>query len=155
MPWLRRVLAFLLAVAISAALASVSSTHFVLAALADLGANIGFADRVRAYGHDLLGMGTLFGIIVAVGFLVAFPVATLPARFWPAGRAACYAAAGATAITVVLVAMQYFLEIMPIAGARSSAGIIGQAAAGAVGGLAFALASKQRRPKPNPMQMQS
>lgn len=143
MQWLRRVIAFILAVATSVALASLSSTHFVLGALADLDVNIGFADRLYAYGHDLLGMGGLFGTIVALGFFIAFPVAALPARFWPASRTACYVAAGATAIMVALLAMQAVFGIMPIAGARSWAGLVGQGAAGAVGGLVFAVVAQR------------
>lgn len=145
MIWIRRVLAFVAAVAVAAALASLLSTYFVLRGLLSLGVRIGFGDRLGAYAHDVVGMAPLFAAIVAVGFVVAFPTAALVARWFAAKRTWIYAAAGATAIVVALASMEALLAIMPIAGARHWVGLVAQGIAGAAGGLLFARLSRQRQ----------
>lgn len=145
MSWLRRIVALVAAIAATAVLGSLASTHFVLLGLTELGAHIGFADRLYAYGHDVAGMAPLFGSLVAVGFLIAFPVAALVVRFLPRLRTWGYVAAGATAILVILLGMETALAAMPIAGARTALGLAAQGFAGAVGGLVFAQISAESR----------
>lgn len=143
MIWLRRCIAFVVAVAVSAALASLFSTHFVLDGLLDLGIRIGFGDRLYAYGHDVASMTPLFAAILAVAYLIAFPTAALAARWLPTQRTLIYAGAAATAVLVALVSMETLLTIMPIAGARHWLGLMAQALAGAAGGLLFAILSRR------------
>ena len=138
MPWLRRIVALVAAIAATAVLGCLASTHFVLFGLTELGARISFADRLYAYGHDVAGMAPLFGSLVTVGFLIAFPVAALIVRFLPRLRTWGYAAAGAAAILVILLSMEMTLAAMPVAGARTPLGLAVQGFAGAVGGLVFA-----------------
>ena len=142
MPWLRRIVAFLVAIVATTALGCLASTHFVLLALAELDVAIGFGDRLGAYGHDLAGMAPLLAAIVAVGFLIAFPVAALGARFVPRVRTWGYVAAGAAAILVALLGMEATLAAMPVAGARTPGGLASQGIAGAIGGGLFALLSR-------------
>ena len=145
MLWVRRIVAYLAAVATTAVLGSLASTHFVLLALTNLDVSIGIGDWLYAFGHDVVGMGTLFGVLVAVGFLIAFPVAALIARFVPKLRTWSYVGAGAVAILVIFLAMQAALETVPIAGARTPWGMAAQGLAGAVGGLVFTLLSRRSR----------
>ena len=145
MPWLRRIVALVAAIVATAVLGSLASTHFVLFGLTDLGVHIGFTDRLYAYGHDVAGMAPLFSGLVAVGFLIAFPVAALVVRFLPKLRTLGYAAAGAAAILAILLGMETTLATMPIAGARTTLGLVAQGVAGAIGGLVFAQISAESR----------
>ena len=145
MTWLRRIVAYFAAVAATAVLGCIASTHFVLRGLTELGVSIGFGEWLRALGHDVLGMGPMLGILVAVCFLIAFPVAALIVRFLPNLRTVGYVAAGGVAILVALYSMEAALATVPIAGARTPAGLAAQGVAGAAGGFVFALLSRQRR----------
>lgn len=145
MIWLRRIVAYFAAVATTAVLGCIASTHFVLRGLTELGVSIDFGKRLHAIGHDVLGMGPLLGVLVAFCFLIAYPVAALVVRFLPRLRTAGYSAAGAVAILVALYAMEAALATMPIAGARTPMGLAAQGVAGAAGGLVFALLSSRRR----------
>ena len=142
MLWIRRSLDFVAAVVVTSALASLSSTHFVLGALLDLDVTIGFGDRLRAYGHDVVNVTPLYAVIIAAGNLIAFPAAALAAHWFPTVRIWIFAAAGATAIVVALLSMEAQLAIMPIAGARHWQGMVAQGLAGAAGGLLFAVLSR-------------
>lgn len=138
MKWIRQVVRAAAAVAVAAALGTLASTHFVLQELAGLGAQIGFGERALAHWHDMQGMAPLFAGIVGAGFLVAFPVASVMLRWLPSWRAAAYPLAGAAAMVVALLLMQWVLGVMPIAGARGALGLLAQAVAGALGGFVFA-----------------
>lgn len=145
MIWLRRIVAYFAATATTAVLGCIASTHFVLRGLTELGVSIDFGDRLYAFGHDVLGMGPMLGVLVAVCFLIAYPVAALVVRFLPSLRTAGYMAAGAVAIFVALYAMETALATVPIAGARTPLGLAAQGVAGAAGGLVFALLSRSRQ----------
>lgn len=145
MRWLRRIVAYFAAVATTAVLGCLASTHFVLRGLTDLGVTISFGDWFYAVRHDVLGMGPLLGVLAAVCFLIAYPVAALIVRFVPSLRAVGYVAAGAAAILVAHYAMEAALATVPIAGARTPSGLAAQGVAGAAGGLVFALLSSRRR----------
>lgn len=134
----RLILAFLAAVVVTEVTGAVVQTQFVLAALTDLGVEISMGDRVATTLHDIAGLIEIYMPVIAVGFLVAFGVAALVVRFLLPGWAAIgYPLAGLTAIVTAIVIMTVMLEIAPIAGARSTAGLIGQALAGALGGWIF------------------
>ena len=89
-------------------------------------------------------MGPMLGILVAFCFLIAFPVAALIVRFLPNLRTVGYVAAGGVAILAALYSMEAALATVPIAGARTPAGLVAQGVAGAVGGFVFALLSRRR-----------
>lgn len=144
MNWLRRIGGYAAAVALATALACAFSTHFVLSALQGLGVAIGAGLWLATMGRDLLGMGPLYGAIIALGFLVALPVASLILwllRRWgmaPRGLPSFgFAIAGAVAVPTALLAIQGLLGEMPVAGARTPLGLAAQALAGAIGGLAY------------------
>ena len=144
MTWLRRIVAYFAAVAATAVLGCIASTHFVLRGLTELGVSIGFGEWLSTIGHDVLGMGPMLGILVAVCFLIAFPVAALIVRFLPNLRTVGYVAAGGVAILVALYSMEAALATVPIAGARTPLGLAAQGVAGAAGGFVFALLSRRR-----------
>lgn len=144
MTWLRRIVAYFAAVGATAVLGCIASTHFVLRGLTELGVSIGFGEWLRAFGHDVFGMGPMLGILVAFCFLIAFPVAALIVRFLPNLRTVGYVAAGGVAILAALYSMEAALATVPIAGARTPLGLAAQGVAGAVGGFVFALLSGRR-----------
>lgn len=143
---LRLILAFLAAVVVTSALAAVASTQFVLAELARLGVEIGIGDRLAMTGQDAIGMGTTYLPVVGVGFLLAFGIAALVIRYLlPQWSVLGYTLAGFTAILVIILTMIAVFGLVPIAGARSMAGILSQCLAGAVGGYLFARVLHWRR----------
>lgn len=145
MGWIRQTFAFLLGVAVTAAIGAIASTHFVLASLRDLNVQVPIGKRLLAYGHDLIGMAPTLAVVVAVGFAIAFPVAAAAGRFLPRSRPIAYPLAGAAAIVTALLLMNVVLGMMPLAGVRSTLGIVAQGVAGAVGGYVFGAVSRRSR----------
>ncbi|MGE0665522.1 MAG: hypothetical protein AB7O49_03090 [Sphingomonadales bacterium] len=142
------ILAWAIAVAVTTALAVAMHSQFVMAGLRDLGAEIGFAESVHVTIHDIGGMGPTYGMFVAVALLLGF---LLTALLWPrlrVPRPLGYAIGGAAAIAALLAIMGASLGITVVAGARTPAGFAAQCAVGALGGLVFAVLSRQagRRP---------
>lgn len=140
----RQIVGFVIAVAVAAVGSAFLSSHFVLRALEGLGVDVALSERFAMYAHDVWGMGPIAGALAAVAFLIAFPVAALVVRFVPALRTLGYVLAGAAAIGVALGLMEATLGMMPVAGARTLGGLIAQAAAGALGGYAFAQVTRRR-----------
>lgn len=145
---LRLILAFLAAVVVTSALAAAASTQFVLAELSRLGIEIGIGDRLTMTGQDVVGMGQTYVPVVAVGFLLAFGVAALVIRYLlPDWTVFGYTLAGFTAILAIILIMIAVFGLVPLAGARSTAGILSQCLAGALGGYLFARILFWRRAK--------
>jgi hypothetical protein len=146
MPWIRRVGAFLLAVAVTSALGAAFHTQFVVASVAALGHPVPFSDRLAWTAHDVAGMFPTFAPIIALAFLIALPVAGLVSRRLAQLRTIGYALAGAVALACALLVMKQVLDISGVAGARTALGLLAQAVAGAAGGWIFALVSRVRTP---------
>jgi hypothetical protein len=139
----RYLIAFLTAVLCTSLLGSVVSSQFVMAGLTELGIEIPFRDRLRMTVQDF-GILPALSASVAAAFLPAFIVAGLLGRRFD-GRRAWFTLAGAAALTAELAIMQAVLGLMPVAGARSAAGLVTLGIAGALGGLTFALLTETRR----------
>jgi hypothetical protein len=147
MKFLKLVLAWLAATMVTAATGSVIQTQFNLAAIAAVGADVPFGVRLQTTLHDLAGFAPMFAGITAAGFLVAFVAAGLLARRWPARRTLLYASAGAAAIAAAILLINAQLPMTPIGATRQLAGLLALAAAGGLGGWAFAaLAPGRARP---------
>lgn len=138
----RYLLAFLAAVFCTSLLGSILSSQFVIAGLTGLGIDIPLADRLRMTGQDF-GILPALSAAVAAAFLPAMAVAGLGSRKF-GGRPAWFLAAGAAALIAELAIMQAVLGLMPVAGARSVAGLGALGVAGALGGLTFALLTEKR-----------
>ncbi|MCC5793401.1 MAG: hypothetical protein JJT85_01540 [Chromatiales bacterium] len=122
----------------AAALGSVVQTQFNLAALIALGVDVPLVIRLRTTLADLLGFTPLYGAVVAMAFLLAFPVAALLVRLWPARDTELYMLAGALAILAGLTLMNTALAITAIAATRSTLALLLMMLAGAAGGWLFA-----------------
>ncbi len=144
----RSVLAFIVAVLVAGILGTALSTQFVIAGLESVDASVPMAERIDMTFFDLMGMGPIYTIVMAIGLLVGFLVATGLLFVIPLPRWVGYALAGGAAVVTMLFFMQQtFWGTMPIAGARTALGYGAQIAAGALGGVVFALIAPGRRKK--------
>jgi hypothetical protein len=141
----RALKAFFPAVLLAYVLASVLATQSNLGHLQMLGMEVGLADRADATFHDIIGMASSYLLLILVAFVLGLPVAAGLARLMPGQRALLYALAGFTAIVVLHLIMKAVLGISGIAATRTTAGLIGQGAAGAIGGLCFHWLSRSRQ----------
>lgn len=128
---------FLLAVLVTTLIGSLIQTQINLAALSGIGVNIDWSARLDATSADLLGFTPSFGPIVAIGFLIAFLIAALIARWWPQGKPLLYPLAGFVAIVTAMLLMAAIFKLTPVAAARSVLGLLALACSGAVGGWIF------------------
>jgi hypothetical protein len=142
--WGRRLTAFLLAVLVTTALASLGHSLFVQAELAALGTELPFSTRLGAIVRDFAGLGLPLGGITAVALFVGFIVgAFLQPRAGVLGIAA-YPLAGLAAMAMALFLMKLSFGFSPLAGARTVAGFIVMSLSGIAGGLVYARMARQR-----------
>lgn len=143
--WTRHLLPLCLALLLAAVWGSVAQTQWNLRALAGLGVEISTAEWVRATGQDLLGFAPVYAGILAVGWLLALPVASLLARRWPAWRGALMAAAAGTGM-VAAVRTVDAVAPMPvfIDATRHLPGLLAMMAGAVIGGLLYARLTASR-----------
>ncbi len=134
---LRNIGGYLGAVATAYILASIASTQSVLANLAEMGVSIELHTRFEAIGHDLLGLLSIYLPIIAVAFLIAWPVTALIVKWLPRLRTAGYVLGGFVAIVGAHLILKQLVDITGIAAARTTFGLVVQGLAGAAGGLMF------------------
>ncbi|PHQ59265.1 MAG: hypothetical protein COC03_06295 [Robiginitomaculum sp.] len=133
------VLVFILSVIIATLVASLFSTQFVIAALENSGAQVGWGDRLDMTLYDLGHLGLVYGIFISFGLLISFLAAALVHHFAKTKRPLIYVVAGMTCFVVMLYLMQaVFFGVPIIAGARSTLGLAFQASAGGIAGYVFA-----------------
>jgi hypothetical protein len=148
---LRRVLAFVVAVAAMVVLGSAAHSYFVQRAWSSAAGlaygkapvAIPFADRISWGAHDLFGMILPYSALTSIALLVAFLIAgalTRVSRF----RVMVFGVAGALALFALFTTMKSVLGTVGVFGARGPAGLAAQMAAGAVAGILFARASTKR-----------
>lgn len=125
------------AVVVAGVLASVFSTQFVIAGLQSIDVEIPLTTRLSMTLDDFGILGTMIPAVAAC-LLPAFLIAGLLWPRVPGGRTLWYVLAGGAALVAELLIMQATFDLMPIAGARSTFGLLMQGVAGASGGWAFA-----------------
>ncbi len=139
MRFVRPVSSFIAVVIVLIVLGSTASTHFVLRALGELGIAIPLSDRVSMTLADIVGIAPLYGAIFGLALIIAFIAAAFVTRLAPSLRWLVYLVAGGSAIgTALVVLVIAFDGIVPIAGARSTGGVITQVIVGAFVGYLFA-----------------
>lgn len=134
---LRIIGAYLLAVLLTYATAALAATQAVIARLGDMGVAVSFADRLVTTGQDLVGMAPMFAPMIAVALAIAFPVAALVLRWQPSWRWFGYPLAGGVALVVLHLALEAAFNIVPVAAARTAAGLALQGLCGVFGGWIF------------------
>ncbi len=137
----RTLIGFVVAVLLTYVFGAIFVSQGNLAQVAALGADVGievtFADRVDAAIHDLTNMTGLYLPLVAVGLVIALPVARLVIGFLPHLRLIGYTLSGFVAMIALHAIMEAVLGINGVAPTRFLDGLLLQGVAGGVGGLAF------------------
>ena len=118
-----------------------SGTLFIsqgnIAAVSAMGFELTFSHRLDAMIHDVTHMYDIYLPLVAVGMLIALPVAAIIIRFLPDLRLSGYMLAGFVALIALHVIMKAVLSVTGIAPTRELTGLIAQGLAGGFGGLAY------------------
>ncbi|MFT6047711.1 MAG: hypothetical protein ACI9WC_003428 [Arenicella sp.] len=141
---LRYLRAFIISVLAASIIASMFSTQFVVAGLRELGLEIPTTMRLAMTFGDLASLKSL-GIIISLCFLIGFIIVAVAKRYLRGSRLSWYTVAGGLSYTATLLLIEQFLQLMPIAGARTIAGMFTQGLAGAIGGFIFAQLTKPKR----------
>jgi hypothetical protein len=147
----RRVVAFVVAVAAMVVLGSAAHSYLIQRAWSFAAGNaagttpaaIPFADRISWAAHDLVGMIVLYCALTSIALLVAFLIAGLLTRF-TGHRRVIFAIAGAAALFALFTVMRNVLGTVGVFGARGPIGLAAQMAAGAIAGAIFARLSMPR-----------
>jgi len=135
----RWALAYVLAVACSASLASLVQTQFNLARLRGLGESIDLYTQVAVSLYDLGSFAPTFAVIVALAFLPAFLVAAWLGNGRLRGFFTCLAMlAGLSSILLAIWTMNSVLPVTVIAASREFGGTLVLGLTGVVGGWVFA-----------------
>ena len=141
---MKLVLAFLAAVFITYILAVLCYTQLNLANLIEMGVNISPEVRFNAAIHDLLGMSEVYFPILAVFLLIAFGLAGFLASVLKELRFLFFVMAGLLVpsaidflFTFSLWGLNIVQDVHPIAVTRTTAGLLLQSGACAIGSLAF------------------
>ena len=105
----------------------------------DVGVEIPASDWLRVTAQDLMGFAPVYGVILAVGWLFALPVASGLARWWPAGRRVLLALAAGVGMVVAVRAVDAVAP-MPvfIDATRGLPGLLAMAAGAVVAGWLYA-----------------
>lgn len=137
--WTRRAGVLLLVWVLASAWGSVVQTRWNLQALADVGVSIPASDWVRVIAQDLIGFAPVYGGILAGGWLIALPVASGLARWWPAGRSFLLASAAGVGMVVAVRAVDAVAP-MPvfIDATRGLPGLLAMAAGAVMSGWLYA-----------------
>ena len=139
---LRTLLGYLGAVVVTYVVGVVAASQHVIGHFESMsGAAVGFSKRVDWTLTDILGMLSppIYPVAVAVMILVAFAVCGYLVRRLGGLRTFGFVLAGAVGMVALHLLLNAVFEINSIAASRTFAGLIGQAIAGACGGLAYVL----------------
>jgi len=139
---LRMGLAYLVAVIVTYALASAFYTQQVLAKQAAIGAVYTPQQQISTYMDNFAGLAMTYGLMLAIGLLIAFLIAAVAKRILKPLAPIAYPIAGAAAVFTVIWAIENLVApggVGAIGGARDALGVSLQCLAGAAGGLVFAL----------------
>jgi hypothetical protein len=137
--------AFLLALLTAYVVGAAAATQAVLSALGRMGVDVSFTDRLNATLHDQVSMFATYAPLLAAALTVGLLVAVLISRFLPEWRRVGYVLAGFVALIAMHLIMRQVLDLTPVAAARSSAGLLLQGFAGALGGYVFWLTGRGRQ----------
>ena len=129
----------LLAWVLASAWGSVVQARWNLQALVDVDVNIPVSDWLRVIGQDLMGFAPVYGGILAAGWLIALPMASALARWWPAGRSGLLALAAGVGMVAAVRAVDAVAP-MPvfIDATRGLPGLLTMAAGAVMAGWLYA-----------------
>lgn len=135
----RWLLAWLAGVAVATVAGSVIQTQLNVARIAALDGAVEWSRRLETTLADLAGFAPTWGMIVALGMLIAMAVAGLLVWRWQRWLLALHTLAGFAAVAVALAVMDAMLPVTALAAARSATGVTLLCLAGALGGWCHAM----------------
>lgn len=142
---LRYLVAFVAAVLVTAATVSVFSSQFVYSALSGLeGVAIPMGVWIKSTVIDLRMVADLITPIIGTALLAGFLVAGGLNKWTALNRKHLMIAAGATAWLATLLIMSQVFALNPVAGARTTLGLVSQIIGGGLGGYIFHRMSQPR-----------
>ena len=141
----QRLGALLAAILLTYCLAVAVGTVVLMNGIAEFGIAVSFIDRLAAVGHDLLGMAPSYLPLISIAMAIALPLATQIVRRFVVPRVPVYLLAGFAAMIALHKLMEWSLGLIGFASARTLAGLMGQALAGALGGAVYAWAHRSDR----------
>jgi hypothetical protein len=135
---IRILMAWAIAVVVAVVLGSLAQSGFNLAALAELGVELGAAEWIGTAWHDLLNFTPTYALLVAIAFAIAWPLAATLKRAFPGHRGLLFTLAGFSAIWTTIAIMNRALPVTGIAATREIEGTLALAIAGALAGWLYA-----------------
>lgn len=146
---MRIVLGFIAAVVVGFVVGAAALSYFDQQGFLEAGgaASLSIGDRLAWFVQNLKGLSLTvhtYPQLLAVGLLIAFVAANFARLLAPDLRPWWYAGAGAVAMVTMVIALKFFLGLKVLPGARTEAGIAGQALAGFVAGLTYAWISRRK-----------
>ena len=129
-------ISWVVAVLISSITASLTSSIQVQNKLIDIGAQIDIQTRLTTSIRDLALLEALVPLL-AIAFLIAFSVASQCHKRFSGSRSLWFSIAGGTSFFTMLTIMAWVFSLMPIAGARTTSGMIAMSLCGALGGWVY------------------
>lgn len=130
---------------VGAVTSSIASSHSNLSSLRDLGVDIPLSMFTRQVTTDLMGIGPILLIFIAIGMVVAMSAGGLLRKKIKMLRPVVYIAAGMTAMLVMFLLMERaFFGTPIIQGARTASGLAIQMLCGGLGGATFAALSRPK-----------
>lgn len=129
-----RLKAFLPALILAFVLGSAISTQVILANVEAMGLEVPLDIRMSTTLEDIAGMASTYLMLIAVAFILAFPVAGWLTKRLSGQRTLLFMIAGFTAVAVLNLALTAALGIHVLPATRTLPGLLGQCLAGAAGG---------------------
>ena len=133
----RILVAWLTAVVAATVVGSLVQSWHSISAIASIYQPLAWDDRLGVIGHDLVHFAPTWGAVMALGLLVAFPVAYWLTRRRPSLRVYLFPLAGFVAVWAALFTMGQMVPVTVIAAARDAAGWLLLGLGGALGGAIF------------------
>ncbi len=133
----RRILAFIAAVASAYIVSVVLSAQVALQEVASYGMTASLAMRIETSLLDLAGMLRVYLSLVAVSLLVALPLVALALKFAPLPRWLGYVIGGAAGLWALHMTMFAVFGMHAIPATRFATGMASQVVAGALAGYVF------------------
>ncbi|MGY6554972.1 MAG: hypothetical protein ACXIUM_10675 [Wenzhouxiangella sp.] len=125
------------AVVTTAVVGSVVQSQINLAAISALSQSISMSERLGTSLFDIRSFSPVLGALVALAFVLAWPVAGLVAKSRPERRRWLFPLAGFIAVLTALLLMNALLPVAVIAAARTAVGVLALSLCGALGGWVY------------------
>lgn len=136
-----RIVAWVAAVLVTAAVGSLVQSQFNLAAIRALDAPVPLSTWLMVTLRDLVGFGLFYAVMIAVTLACALTVASVVTRFLPQWRTVVFCLAGGGAVIVFLLVLAVLapaadINILPVT--RYLSGTLLLIAGGLLGGWVYA-----------------